>query len=231
MQAEDIEIKGIKNGILIEVKDGDWDTRKTAVLSHIDQNLGFFKGAKLVISVGERILKSPELADLRSDLDDRKIKLRGVLSTSLVTERASQDLGLAIKIDESSPAPEKMPIDTMLDGDDAVFLNRTLRSGHKVEFPGHIVVLGDVNPGAEIIAGGNIIVWGKLRGVVHAGAAGDTEAVVCSLDLFPTQLRIADKISVSPPRKGKPRPEIARLENGQVTALDWFKTQKQREQG
>ena len=226
MQADDIEIKGIKNGILIEIKEGDWDTRKGSILSHIDQNLAFFKGAKLVLDVGNRIMKIPDLTDLRNELDDRKIKLRGVLSTAQETERASQDLGLAIMIDESSPAPEKMPINTLLDGEEAVFLNRTLRSGHRVEFPGHIIVLGDVNPGAEIVAGGNIIVWGKLRGVVHAGAAGDTEAFVCCLDLFPTQLRIADKISVSPPRKGKPRPEIARLENGQVTALDWFKSQK-----
>ena len=226
MHAQEIEIKGIKNGILIEVKDGDWETRKAELLSHIDQNLGFFKGAKLALDVGSRILKSPELADLRGKLDDRKIKLRAVISSSLVTERASQDLGLVIRLEESTPAPEKMPINTVLDGEEAVFLNRTLRSGHKVESPGHIIVLGDVNPGAELVAGGNIIIWGKLRGVVHAGAAGDQKAVVCSLDLSPTQLRIADKISVSPPRKGKPRPEMAKLEDGQVTAQEWLKTQK-----
>ena len=226
MQGQDIEIKGIKNGILIEVKEGSWDTQQEAVLSHINQNLSFFEGAKLVIDVGERALKSPELADLRSLLSDRKIKLWAILSTSLVTERASQDLGIAIKVDQSSPTPEKMPINTDLDGEEAVFLNRTLRSGHKVQQQGHIVVLGDVNPGAELVATGNIIVWGKLRGVVHAGAAGDRDAVVCSLDLSPTQLRIADKISVSPPRKGKAKPEIARLEDGQVIARDWFKLNK-----
>ncbi len=226
MQAQKIEVKGIKNGILIEVKDGDWVDQQDAVLTHIDHNSSFFEGAQLVIDVGERALKSPELADLRNYLSDRKIKLRAILSTSLVTERASQDLGLAIKVDESSPAVDKSPINTDLDGEDAVFLNRTLRSGHKVKHQGHIIVLGDVNPGAELVATGNIIVWGKLRGVVHAGAAGDSDAVVCSLDLSPTQLRIADKISVSPPRKGKPRPEIARLIDGQVNAQDWFKINK-----
>jgi septum site-determining protein MinC len=226
MDDREIEIKGIKNGILLEVKDGSWDTQLESVLSHIDQNLSFFEGAKLVIDVGERALKSPELADLRSLLSDRQIKLWAILSTSLVTERASQDLGLAIKVDQSSPQTEKLPINTELDGEQAVFLNRTLRSGHKVQQQGHIVVLGDVNPGAELVATGNIIVWGKLRGVVHAGAAGDVDAVVCSLDLSPTQLRIADKISVSPPRKGKAKPEIARLEDGQVIARDWFKINK-----
>jgi len=221
MQAQEIEIKGIKNGILIELKEGEWEEQKDALLSHIDDNLAFFKSARLVLDVGDLSLNSPALSSLRNTLSDRDIKLKGMLSTSLVTERASQDLGLEIKLDESSPEPEKTPINSMLDGDEAIFLHRTLRSGHKVSYQGHIVVLGDVNPGAELIAGGNIIVWGRLRGVAHAGAGGDTSAVVCSLDLSPTQLRISDKISVSPPRKSKTRPEIAYLEDGQVTARDW----------
>lgn len=221
MEEGKIEVKGIKNGLLIELKGGDWEEQERALISHIDANQGFFKGAKLVLDVGDRSLKSPQLSSLRGELSDREIKLKAILSSSLVTERASQDLGLEIKIDQSSHRIETSTIDSMLIGDEAVFLERTLRSGHKVEHPGHIVVLGDVNPGAELIAGGNILVWGRLLGVAHAGAVGDEEAVVCALDLSPTQLRIADKISVSPPRKGKPRPEIACLENGQVTARDW----------
>jgi len=222
LKGQEIEVKGIKNGILIEVTEGDWEDREDALIKHIDQNLAFFEGARLVVDVGSRDLKSPDLSTLRNSLSDREVKLYAILSDSLVTERASQDLGLLIKIDQSSPVPEKQSINTNIEGENAVFIKRTLRSGHKVKHPGHIIVLGDVNPGAELVAGGNIIVWGRLRGVVHAGAMGDTEAVVCSLDLSPTQLRIADKISISPPKKGKTRPEMARLENGQVTAQDWF---------
>jgi septum site-determining protein MinC len=222
MSDQKIEVKGIKNGILIEAGDGEWMEREKAILDHIDQNLAFFTGARLVVDVGDRELNSQTLADLRNELSDRDIKLWAVLSSSSATERASQDLGLIIKIDQSTPVQDKGSIDSTLEGEEAVFLRRTLRSGHKVIHPGHIIVIGDVNPGAELVAGGNIIVWGRLRGVVHAGAMGNTEAVVCSLDLSPTQLRIADKISVSPPRKGKTRPEVARLENGQVTARDWL---------
>ena len=221
MEEEKIEVKGIKNGLLIELITGEWEEQEKALLAHIDANEAFFKGAKLVLDVGDRSLKSPQLSSLRGELSDREIKLKAVLSSSLVTERASQDLGLEIVIDQSSPQEEQTAIDSVLDGDEAVFLERTLRSGHKVSFPGHIIVLGDVNPGAELIAGGNIIVWGRLLGVVHAGAGGDEGAVVCALDLSPTQLRIADKISVSPPQKRKPKPEIAYLENGQVSARDW----------
>jgi septum site-determining protein MinC len=221
MEAKKIEVKGIKNGLLIELKVGDWEEQEKALFSHIDQNQAFFKGAKLVLDVGDKPLKSPQLSNLRNELSEREIKLKAVLSTSLVTERASQDLGMEIKIDQSSHQDQHTSIDSVLEGEEAVFLERTLRSGHKIKHPGHIVVLGDVNPGAELIAGGNIIVWGRLLGVVHAGAGGDEEAVVCALDLSPTQLRIADKISISPPRKGKPKPEIAWLEDGQVTAQEW----------
>lgn len=221
MEAKKIEVKGIKNGLLIELTEGDWEEQEQTLISHIDQNQAFFKGAKLVLDVGDKPLKSPQLSNLRNELSDREIKLKAVLSTSQITERASQDLGLEIRIDRSSGQDQPPTIDSVLEGEEAVFLERTLRSGHKIKHPGHIVVLGDVNPGAELIAGGNIIVWGRLLGVAHAGAGGDEAAVVCALDLSPTQLRIADKISISPPRKGKPKPEIAWLEGGQVTAQEW----------
>jgi septum site-determining protein MinC len=84
-----------------------------------------------------------------------------------------------------------------------------------------VVIFGDVNPGAEVIAGGNIIVWGRIRGVVHAGVDGDEKAVVCALDLAPTQLRIADKIAVSPKKQGKIQPETARLEGDRIVAESW----------
>jgi septum site-determining protein MinC len=100
-------------------------------------------------------------------------------------------------------------------------VKRTLRSGFVLEFAGSIVVIGDVNPGAQIIAGGNVFVWGRLRGVVHAGAEGDEEAVVCALDLSPTQLRIAGQIAITPQRRGKSQPEIARLKDGRVVAEPW----------
>ncbi|HAF62553.1 MAG TPA: septum site-determining protein MinC, partial [Anaerolineaceae bacterium] len=65
------------------------------------------------------------------------------------------------------------------------------RSGMKVNYPGSVVVLGDVNPGAEIMADGNVIIWGCVRGQVTAGAKGDKQAVICALELKPIQVQIA----------------------------------------
>jgi septum site-determining protein MinC len=99
---------------------------------------------------------------------------------------------------------------------------RTLRSGQQLRHPGSITIIGDVNPGAEIVAGGDIVVWGKLRGTVHAGAMGNETAVVCALDLAPTQLRIAQYIARSPEgRRRKPAPEVARVRNGKIVAESW----------
>ena len=81
--------------------------------------------------------------------------------------------------------------------------------------------MGDVNPGAEIIAGGSVIIWGRCQGVVQAGSEGDQDATVSALDLNPTQLRIAGIIAISPKRKGKPQPEIAKIVDGTVMAETW----------
>lgn len=107
------------------------------------------------------------------------------------------------------------------DGEPAILVRRTLRSGFSLKHSGHVIVIGDVNPGAEIIAGGNVLVWGRLRGVVHAGADGNEEAIVCAMDLSPTQLRIAGQIAITPQRRGKSQPEMARLQAGKVVAEPW----------
>jgi septum site-determining protein MinC len=87
-----------------------------------------------------------------------------------------------------------------------------------------VVVVGDVNPGAEIVAGGDIIVWGKLRGTVHAGAMGDDSAVVCALQLQPMQLRISGNVARSPEAnktKQRVRPEMARVRGTEIVAEPW----------
>lgn len=74
------------------------------------------------------------------------------------------------------------------------FHKGSLRSGQKIEFEGSIVIIGDVNDGAEIIAGGNIVVLGNLRGLAHAGAKGNKEAIISAEEINSHQLRIANVI-------------------------------------
>ncbi|MCL6635406.1 MAG: septum site-determining protein MinC [Peptococcaceae bacterium] len=103
--------------------------------------------------------------------------------------------------------------------ENTILVQRTLRSGQSIHYNGNVVVLGDVNPGAEVAATGNVIVMGALRGVVHAGAGGNENAVVMAFRLQPTQLRIANHITRPPDNDAvdADHPEVARIVNGVVT--------------
>lgn len=99
-----------------------------------------------------------------------------------------------------------------------LYLKQNLRSGQSVAHKGHLVIFGDVNPGAEVVAEGDITVWGALRGVAHAGSNGNENAEIRALRLQPIQLRIAHSIARSPdkPKSGTLVPETARVVNGQI---------------
>lgn len=217
-----VNIKGIKEGLLVTPGDGDWNLVEDSLLQQIRDQAAFFNGARVALDLGNTILRAAELGSLRDKLNDLGISLWAVISNSPTTEQNAQALGLATRLSVSRPERTIKPLDTHLAGDEAVLVQRTLRSGFKVSFHGHVVVIGDVNPGAEIVAGGSIVVWGRLRGVAHAGAEGNDKTVVCALDLTPTQLRIAGYVAISPHRKGKPQPEIARVEGDQVIVENWY---------
>ena len=215
-----IQIKGVRDGLLITLGGADWADLATAFVKNVDERSSFFNGARVALDVGVNELRVAELSALRDQLSERGIALWAVLSESRVTETTAQNLGLATRISKPRPMEVREVVDE-LPGDAAKWVKGPLRSGGRVQFDGNIVVMGDVNPGAEIVASGSVIVWGRLRGVVHAGAQGDDQAVVCALELAPTQLRIAGEIAVSPKKQGKSQPEIACLKDGQLVAKPW----------
>ena len=85
--------------------------------------------------------------------------------------------------------PEKLP---------TLYIRRTIRSGQSISSDGNIVIIGDVNPGAEIIAKGDVTVWGILAGIVHAGSDGNSFARIRALKLNPVQIRIGDVFARRP---------------------------------
>lgn len=220
-----LQIKGIKDGLLITMGEGEWAELEAALLTHIDDKAAFFQGARVALDVSNHILRAVELGSLRDRLSSKGITLWAVISNSPVTESTAQVLGLATRI--STPRPERTikSMDTNLAGENAIFVQRTLRSGFKVSHHGHVIVLGDVNPGSEVIAGGNVIVWGRLRGVVHAGVEGDESAVVCALEMEPTQLRIAGQVTLPPKRgpfqRARMEPAMAVIRNGILVIEPW----------
>lgn len=96
--------------------------------------------------------------------------------------------------------------------EDVLYLKNSLRSGMDIQHQGSVVVYGDVNPGGAIQATGDILIWGRLRGVAHAGTEGDRQAKIMALKMEPTQLRIADLVArLTPLHPDEIEPEIAYL--------------------
>lgn len=79
-----------------------------------------------------------------------------------------------------------------------LYIQTTVRSGVEIRHPGTIIIFGDLNPGGVVIAAGDIFVWGRLRGVAHAGAQGNRHCRIFALQMEFTQLRIADAVARSP---------------------------------
>jgi septum site-determining protein MinC len=105
----------------------------------------------------------------------------------------------------------------------------TVRSGVEIRHSGTVVVLGDLNPGGSVVANGDILVWGRLRGVAHAGASGNSKCLIMALQMEPTQLRIADFVARAPTNvPSQVYPEIAYVtpEGIRITkAADFSKSQ------
>jgi septum site-determining protein MinC len=216
-----VQIKGIRDGLLATFADASWEEQLNALTVQITERSAFFQGARLAMDVGTQVLKVNDLVELRDWLSERNITLWAVMSESPTTENSAQLLGLATRISKPRPEETRHVLETIPD-DTALFVSKTVRSGTRIEYPGHVVVYGDVNPGAEIIAAGNVIVWGRVRGVIHAGAKGDREAFICALDLSANQLRIAEESSAVLKPQKDPRPEVASInKEGKLQAELW----------
>jgi septum site-determining protein MinC len=218
-----IVIKGIREGLLVTITHNtEWAETMTRLAKRIDDKGAFFKGARVAVDVADRPVRQHELDTLKAILTRRDITLWAVISDSPTTQTAARNLGLETALIAAQDQLETPALNNEERGEPGIVINRTVRGGLKVRAAGHVTVFGDVNPGAEIVAGGNIIVWGKLRGMVHAGALGNDAAVVCALDLAPTQLRIAGYITVSPnDKRRKPQPEMASVQQGRIVAEAW----------
>ena len=227
MPEDMVAIKGIPEGLLVSLSPTEeWLNVTGELANKIDQKGNFFAGAKLTIELGERPVPKHELSSLKALVERRGLSIAMIMSDSRTTIEAAQALDLRADAATQDTMPEELqetlPISSEEIGTEGVLIRRTLRSGRTIHSRGHVIVMGDVNPGSEIIADGDVFVWGRLRGKVHAGFSGDEDAVVCALDMSPTQLRIAAYITTSPPgKRRKPQPEIACIRDNQIIVEAW----------
>ncbi len=216
-----VQIKGIRDSLLVSLAEAPWEEQRAALLAQIDGQPTFFHGARLALDVGTQVLKVNEMVELRDHLSERNVSLWAVLSESPTTEKTAQLLGLATRISKPRPEDQRAPEVRDMTDETALFINKTLRSGTHIEFGGHIVVVGDVNPGAELVAEGSVVVWGRLRGSVAAGGNGNAHAVVCALGLFPTRLQLGKQALNMAERTETGQPEMALLRDGEIVVQSW----------
>jgi septum site-determining protein MinC len=229
-----VRIRGIKDGIQVTLGVGSYLNIYEQLTADLSQKETFLQGSQVTLDVGDHSLHREQLADLLDLFARHRQVLWTVLAADDETREAAQTLNLATRVPGSQTDLEGRPLSPLHDTNTphtpsglaqdcgALFLKETVRSGRSIYHEGPVVVMGDVNPGAEIIAAGDVIVWGRLRGLIHAGALGDETAVICALSLNPTQLRISDQIAISPNgSKHKPEPEIVSIRDGQIVAEPW----------
>ena len=214
---ERITLKGSRDGLrLILHQEAPWDEVLAALRAQLAQGNSFYQGAKLLIDIGERATSDAALQELLAVMAEFGIQPEALITAAPVNRAAGRGAGIAPRHPETLRS-YALPANP----GEGLFVWRTVRSGQEIRHGGHVVVFGDVNAGAEIIAAGSVLIWGRLRGTVHAGAAGDTAAIVCALELRPTLLRIADQLSRTPDNHRPAGPEQASLDPGQIIVVPW----------
>lgn len=223
-----IAIKGTRSGLLLTLEpETPFGELLNALAERLAEAPSFFRGASLSVDTTRRDLRRSERRQLEALLAYYQMSI-AQLSAAAPPRTPSQplitqDLNEPVSAGSLAAVTGDQASRDARESDDTLFLRRTIRSGQAIHHPSNVVVLGDVNPGAEIVAGKDIIVWGVLRGMVHAGYPDSEGAMVCSLLLAPVQLRIAHLLSRPPEGlEVQPRPEVATIRNGQIVVEAWL---------
>ena len=157
----------------------DYNAKHEKIIQELTKKLKelkkMYQDEKTPIRVTGKILKNKELEEIKELIKKQidvevKFDTPTTLGLHSITRSYKKDVGTS----------------------ETTFHKGSLRSGQKIEVEGSIVIIGDVNSGAEVIAGDNIVVIGTLRGLAHAGAKGNKEAIIAASTLDVVQLRISN---------------------------------------
>ncbi|HVB23078.1 MAG TPA: septum site-determining protein MinC [Ktedonobacteraceae bacterium] len=235
-----VAIKGTRNGLLLTLEpETPFHELLSALAERLAEAPSFFRGASLSVDTSQRKLRVSERVQLERLLAHYQMSVTPLelISSALIAPKGSTQEQLVpaptqppIPVPTTNPVNEDSPMQRngresrdARESTDTLFLRRTVRSGQAIHHPSTVVVLGDVNPGAEIVAGGDIIVWGVLRGMVHAGYPDNEQALVCALQLAPVQLRVAHLLSRPPEGMDMQQlPEVATIRNGRIIVETWL---------
>ncbi|WP_106627961.1 septum site-determining protein MinC [Selenomonas massiliensis] len=210
MSEDKIKIKGENGGLMLGFpNDMPFSEIMEELSKKLDSGTGFFLRGTLV-RVPRDYFSKEELAEVQE-----LFRTHGLICRLAKPEPAVPLAPASERVQPADEAPR--------DATDApelqrmLIIDKTLRGGQAVETEGSVIVFGNVNPGAQITAGGSVDVRGTCRGVVHAGAAGDSTAFIIADHLMPTQIRIANYVARSPDEpEDSGKAERAYVRDGQI---------------
>ena len=158
-------------------------------------------------------LSCTDISEIISIANQYNCKIISFCSTSSKTIVSAQALGYSSQFLIESCSNKNLKMNEINSNFPKTnFHEGTVRSGEYIESPGDLLILGDVNPGAKVSAEGNIIIWGRLLGIAHAGNKGNSSATISALQLRPVQLRIATKVARGP----KEKPQLGLAEQARI---------------
>ena len=191
-EVELVQIRGTKSGLAIQLDDqAEWDKVTDRLRQILDEQPTNHATVSASLVMGKRYVTDRETSRLLAWLKNQyKLDIHDVDKEVITLEEANA------MIEEQTFHQEI----------------RMVRSGQVLDVKGHVLLIGDVNPGGLIRATGNIYILGYLRGIAHAGASGNEEAVVCAAFMEPRQIRIATSIYRSPDNEPEPDPMHAKTE-------------------
>lgn len=196
---EDVVIKGGRDGLLLVVNE------TVAFANMIEQLKAKLESAVNFFTKGTVVQMSA--SELSALTDAQQVELINLFADYGINLREA-----AAQREEISEGKADNPVD---DSAQTLVVTKTLRGGQEIVHDGSVVIMGDVNPGAKVIAGGDIIVNGTCRGIVHAGFFGDSAATITADRLLAAQIRIANVIARAPDDLDKPeRVETAKVQDG-----------------
>jgi septum site-determining protein MinC len=221
MDQKKITAKGIDDKILLKIPEIEWPDLIYSIEEYITSNGSFLIGARVILEFGNNLLKSKELFEVKNLLLDHQINIAYVSTEIPETKQAAELLGIRTSVERKTQPVMDREVDTTIMGEIGIVVKKTIRSGNMVSYDGNITIIGDVNPGAIIKAKENIIVWGRLKGEVHAGLSGNENCVICALELTPSHLAIAETSLIEQRKKAGKIPEQASIVQRSIKITPW----------
>lgn len=146
----------------------------------------------------DRLLDGRQLQAIADALGAAQLQLKRVYTSRRQTAVAAATAGYSVEQQVTVTHLNQTPTEVGQSLAEPLYIQTTLRSGAEIRHPGTVVILGDLNPGSSVVADGDILVWGRLRGIAHAGAKGNAQCLIMALEMEPTQIRIADFVARAP---------------------------------